>query len=329
MSRTKKIKPIFNQIEKTNGINEWVLSNDKNFLFFQNEFEWGAENSLIMSPYSNFIPLIYLFNVKENLYFNWLHHQKDCKKNLPRMFNFSKLSIKESIQKIHTTLIQDDPVAIELILARSMYVGKNFNDDFERTFCRLKQRSFSTLTGMYSLFLKPVNRWTVAQIDRIPEVYSPHVLAVILPENYLYMKYKFLLEGVIDLSKVIILVDRDLNTPQFYKQPVRKLYKEMILPKIMETSCQIWEVPKEFILENCFIKDFDIKTFPVRERKTVTKELIQKFKESINHETKSEEEFEKLLTRGSFLNPLAEYTLNYYATTTEPTIYAEDGVASF
>lgn len=112
--------------------------------------------------------------------------------------------------------------------------------------------------------------------------YIPHVLGVTLPENFMYHKYKVLKDSSLDLSKVIVLVDRELDSPQFYCPAFRALYKKEIEPYLLSTSCQIWKVPLDFIKEKCFLQPFKLSSRNIVQRKEEIQELAKEFLENFS-----------------------------------------------
>ncbi len=130
----------------------------------------------------------------------------------------------------------------------------------------LNQRVYSALLDFYSMYYKNL---TTSQ-----GVFTPRVIAVSLPENYYYHRLS-ILKGRIDLSKIIILVDKDLDSPRFECQPFRQLYKETLLPHIMESGCQVWKVPYEYIVENCFHQSFNVRENNIFERQADVEEILR------------------------------------------------------
>lgn len=108
------------------------------------------------------------------------------------------------------------------------------------------------------------------------DIQIPYVMAVTLPENYIYHKLSILKNGYIDLSKVIILIDRELDTPAFPNKYLRAYFREYIYPKIIETNCDVWEVPQTFIKYNCFLGRYS-QTGTIEERRERFGELVNNF----------------------------------------------------
>ena len=80
------------------------------------------------------------------------------------------------------------------------------------------------------------------------------VAFAILPKDYLYQKLHILEYNTIDLSRTTVLINNELNSPNFYCPAFRRLYKSYLEPYIKSTSCNVWMVPSEFIQKNCNIR---------------------------------------------------------------------------
>lgn len=107
---------------------------------------------------------------------------------------------------------------------------------------------------------------------------NPHILAVIEPEDLIYQKLHLLLHGTLDMEKVIILIDRQLDATDFPNKAFRAFYKKYILPELAKYKCNIWKVPLDFIKESCFHKKISIKETNILKRKQLIKSLIEQFK---------------------------------------------------
>lgn len=142
---------------------------------------------------------------------------------------------------------------------------------FQRNkFIRYSQNTYSGAISPYSLYLQNSSGR-----------YEPHMLAVVLPENYLYVKYHLLIHNTIPLDRIVVLINKELDRGDFENQPFKKLYRE-ILPKIMKSSAQVWKVPREFIDENCFIESYKIKATNILERRREMEGIVEEFYETIH-----------------------------------------------
>jgi len=109
-----------------------------------------------------------------------------------------------------------------------------------------------------------------------------------------------LTQNVLDLSKVIILIDRELDTTTFPKQPFRRLYREGMMPHIMKSACDVWKVPQSFIKEKCFVEPFSLRGIGPLERKRVLDQLIEGFINSLDEKKEKHEAFSNRLSTGIF-----------------------------
>lgn len=141
-------------------------------------------------------------------------------------------------------------------------------------------RTFDVNLGQLSAFLR-------THTD--PYKYVPQLLAVVLPENYLYQKEYVITHGKVDLSKVILLVNRDLDNTDFHHKAFRAYYRKYILPLINELNVQVWKVPQEFIMDNCFHSKINLESKSFVGKMNELKEIYQKFRDQYEGEVSSSE----------------------------------------
>lgn len=107
--------------------------------------------------------------------------------------------------------------------------------------------------------------------------FIPTFISVVLPENYIYQKYHMLMTGKIDPTKVIVLVNDDVDHPSFKgSQTVRKAHKAK-LNNIINQGYQVWNVPEKFILDSCFVNFYKIQGKSRTEIQKKVEELIDEF----------------------------------------------------
>jgi len=87
---------------------------------------------------------------------------------------------------------------------------------------------------------------------------KPLIVATCLPENYVYHRLRLLLGLPLDLTRVIIFIDKALESPDYPHKSVQKYYYDMLLPEILKTSCIIAKVPTWYIDTKCFVEKFSI-----------------------------------------------------------------------
>ena len=254
----------------------------------------GSETSggMMMSPYSDYIPLSYLLN--NNFSLRWYHnyHIEDYygRLNIAKGNNIDRIEGKVLRQMLYNAFQQvakgdaalqalysvrewieyDEPLSMN-------YMQNCVNYEYNRerigelilSPMKIRQRSYDAMSHMYSL----------SELKN--EKAIPHVLAVVLPENYLYLKYKLLVDNTLDMSKVIILINKNMDTPQFECKPFRKLYRDFLKPKIEETACDVWKVPLEYIVSSCFMEEYSLMSLGMKERRAISQKLIDGFKESV------------------------------------------------
>lgn len=259
--------------------------------------EYGGELSIC--PYTNYIPLSYLFTSEEwrisvqgDTYMEQrgvkiTHRRRNLFKGGMRGFadtafsdSYSSTSSKEigvdilkrMMECVNEYLFFDEPICpTKQTDPSSLYYTprrETIIREISRKSCIFSQRSYHGYISPYSLY----------RMERYP-IYTPHVLAVVRPEHYMWLKLNFLLTGNIDMSKVVILIDNQLDTTLFPHARFKSLYKS-IKPEILKTSAQIWRVPQEFIQENCFLPKFELKEKNIVKRKEEINRLIEEFYES-------------------------------------------------
>lgn len=231
-----------------------------------------------MSPYSDLIPLLYLkyndnaMELATNCDVKSTHLRRftgddkepEAKKlretALVKMLRYTIIDKKNALSTlmgdIDTWMLFDQSISIdyirmtspricnsdieEVFLSKSGYYSSNYGS------CNIKARSYS---GIISL---------LTMIMRMDDDLYPLVLAVVKPEDFLYQKYHIIRYGSVDLNRVTILVDRELDSVDFPKPALRKLYKSTIEPILKTLKCKIWKVPMSFIKDNCFLPPFKL-----------------------------------------------------------------------
>lgn len=139
---------------------------------------------------------------------------------------------------------------------------------------RINARTFNVSLGQLTCFLES-ERWS--------RVYTPQVMAVILPENYVYQKQYVLVHGKIDLSKVIVLVNRELDNTDFHSKNFRAYYRKHLLPILNELKVDVWKVPLSFIQENCLHGGIALEATSFMDKKKETEDIYHKFRSHYFH----------------------------------------------
>lgn len=171
-------------------------------------------------------------------------------------------------------------------IARSSIVGTSNFEDIQRIM-HVTGRTIRKITGCYSLIYEN----------------KAHILACILPENLVYQKLHILSKGTIDLSKVIVFIDSELDRTSFPVTSLRTLYRTELLPKIIETSCVVFKVPLAFIMENCFYRKDSTLPLNIQERKKVKEEMLESFRNVKRGIVVPEPSFETRTTTVSMVAP--------------------------
>lgn len=256
-----------------------------------------------MSPYTPFIPMEYLNRGRTFTYYNpesrslnssWMSalfpamgrptsvmtEFRNSKSRLIRspeliysiIFGATQGSeaeyIKSSVLKsVNDYLKNDNPHGMEgalrdMISNNTAEMSTCFNSPTIRSFFL---RTYNGGIGNYCLF-----RDTDAG-----RIY--HILPVILPEHLYYQRMHILIKGTIDMSKVIILVDRDLEDTDSHVG-VRKLYLGRLKSQLLESGAQIWAVPRECIHQLCFVQDYKVQSKKIIDRQREIESMGKMFK---------------------------------------------------
>lgn len=286
------------------------------------------DGGMMMSPYSDYIPLTYLLTSnRTNRWYNNSHIEGYYNRlNMAKGNNVDRVEGKIIKQMLYNAFQQDGkgeaalqalysvrewmeydiPISMNY-MSRCIYYARSRESIGESILSPMKisQRSYTAMSHMYSL----------SELKN--EEAIPHVLAVVLPENYLYLKYKLLVDNTLDMSKVIILINKNMDTPQFECKPFRKLYRDFLKPKIEETACDVWKVPLDYIVSSCFMRGYSLMNLGMKERRVISQSLIDGFKESIksegtviDDETTVPSEFEVRLSAESYFGELPQPTVN-------------------
>lgn len=139
---------------------------------------------------------------------------------------------------------------------------------------RINARTFSVSLGQLTCFLE-TSRWS--------RVFTPQVMGIILPENYVYQKQHVLVHGTIDLSKVVVLVNRELDDTSFHNKNFRAYYRKHILPLLNSLKVDVWKVPVSFMEENCFHGGITLEKTSFMEKKQELENIYETFRDQYSH----------------------------------------------
>ncbi len=79
-----------------------------------------------------------------------------------------------------------------------------------------------------------------------------HIMAAVLPEDYYYQALHLMWRGSLDLSRVVILVNEELEKKTFINKSLHTIYIGRLKPLIKRTAAKIFLVPDGFIQKTCF-----------------------------------------------------------------------------
>lgn len=288
-------RKIYEQIKGTGEVRNLPIS----LFSLEQEEPSEYEGELSICPYTRYIPLSYLFtsrgwraSIEGDTYMEQTGVKTTARKrNLFKggMRGFANTAfldgypstsskevsvgiLKKTIRYANQYLFFDEPIYPTKQIDPSSFYYTTMR---ETIINGISQKSFLFTQRSYSGYMSP---YSLYRMERYP-IYTPHVLAVVRPEHYMWLKLNFLLTGNIDMSKVVILIDNQLDTTLFPYTGFKSLYKA-VKPEILKTSAQIWRVPQEFIQENCFLPKFELKEKNIIKRKEEINKLIEEFYES-------------------------------------------------
>lgn len=137
----------------------------------------------------------------------------------------------------------------------------NIENQFVKSeFSNFRMRSFSGYVGNYNLF----------------DGFSPVVLPVIHRDSLMEVKYNFVLTGKIDTDFISLFIDKEIENTGYENKNFRAFYKKYIEKNILESKMNLCYVPKQFILENCFIQPLKLSN-NLMQRKQQIQEKINEF----------------------------------------------------
>ena len=278
----KRVKPLYKQIvrrveeERTIPVGTLLCSE-----YAGEEYGEEREGDLIISPYSEYIPLQYIFlNTDRNKNYRPSNISEESYGKLSAGLFRDKLMFEMAYYQngFENSLflrglskwMEIDGVANVREIGRRRNRAWNENDVFARinnSGLRYYGRSYELIHSPYSLYLSIANSY----------IFHAEVLAVVLPENYLYQKYKILMDGCIDMSRVIILVNKDLSTTAYDCPPFKKWYRKYLMQSVLESGADVWEVPREYIREKCFLGKFSLSGMNIFEKRKAKADIIDAF----------------------------------------------------
>lgn len=254
-------------------------------------------NTLLASPYTAFIPLSYVLSSNVINYNFGNYSQRYCEQvslgllgtpnEHARVQQIMQTPLRnlfwstyqtgngcreEAIRQLRKELFFDLPRSLASVENSHIYtmeldvVGNYFKKMTD--FTPFRTRSYQGMVGPLTLFRRERGN------------YIPHVLAVVLPENYAYQKLFILKHGRPDLEKVVVLVDRMLDSTDFVSSPFRELYRSRLEPHLKTLPGTVFKVPLDFIQQQCFMPLFQLESTNLLQRRNEVQELVRRFYDS-------------------------------------------------
>lgn len=233
VGRRKSPSLPFQQIETTNEVAEMKVWNNSSYNTAIEHFPRG----IVSSVYCNLIPLHCVFiNTKKR--WNTSLLSESCKPD-----DFS--------EKANNLLSIDDKQCYYTMINQSNNWCRNpehiiNNEEIRFGLSGSIKRTWRSALGAYNFFVGTEVTNT-----------KPTMISVILPENLEYHRLRYAAEMPVDLSKVIILIDKEIFNTTYPIKPARAFFKKHILPEVMKSSCTVFKVPMSYILKNCFHTEYE------------------------------------------------------------------------
>lgn len=251
----------------------------------------GTPSSVLKtSIYSEYIPLNYVLSTEWEIPFMSTGINKDDYKDfvfentpLNNCFKHLLKNIRRENGKIDETRIKSDLKSfvndylkhdkiINFFNINNRYsLSSTWNIEtqfLKSEFSNFRMRSFKGYVGNYNLFNEN----------------SPVVLPVIHRDSLMEVKYNFLLTGKIDTDFISLFIDKEIENTGYENKNFRAFYKKYIEKNILESKMNLCYVPKQFILENCFIQPLKLSNNLIQ-RKQQIQEKINEFINGIQPES--------------------------------------------
>lgn len=107
------------------------------------------------------------------------------------------------------------------------------------------------------------------------------VITVMRPEDYVYHKIRAIMGKPMDTSRLITLVNREVDSPDYPLLGFKSLYKKYLEPQLQATKCHIWKVPRSYIDEMCFTNSkIEITDTNLYQRTQEIDKLVEEFYKS-------------------------------------------------
>ena len=246
----------------------------------------GDYTSLFMCPYTPLIPLSYLGHNTLN-YDEATIHKKKWKWGIPskvlsRLLEYTSASQNDTASEKQSS-DKDTWIGLKRSHAwRNIRKYLDFDEmiNFRRTLYSICNNTGEALPLFRNPRVSSIRMRTYSgYIGSLSLVAgnNPHIMACIIPENLEYHKYNILLDREIDTSRIIVLVDNQLDSYDFPLSGLRNLYKKELEPFLRSTKAQIWKVPLSYIQQNCFVQPFRLDSRKPSERREELARLVDEF----------------------------------------------------
>lgn len=257
-----------------------------------------TENPLFISPYSNLIPIEYLRTNNAEPYRYGISTKNVKKFKKDGIYSYSSILNYSAFKAMSS---YPDPLPNTEILDALSNMKFDLNDELFRdalldlsSFMQVDRYSRIRIHEITNSFLGNNRTGRISSrsykgsvgfltsLLKKEDNYNCHIMAVVLPENYMALKYKWLHSGIIDLSLVTILIDRELDSTSFWCTPYRNIYRTKLLPELKKMNVTVVKVPLSYIMENCFLQPYAFSSKNIIDRKEELNHVIDLFKLSIN-----------------------------------------------
>lgn len=288
--RERKIPPFFSI--KFEGKEKKLYSYWHN-IGYTEEQELNA--SLVITPFSEYVPIEYITRLRQPRYFHVLD-DNDIKAKLPaHLYTPENIKImKKRWDNITSTMISRMCAPLSLENAKreigdylhSEYPIGIFNNGWNTNRSHYTIEAFTgnshQINRFYGAGYAGIVGTMMVCMSRINNL-IPIIVAVTPRKNLVYQKLHMLLHGEIDLTKCILLIDRELDSPSIFPEPKWRtnVWMKHLLPWIKTLDIEAVKVPNSYIREMCFLPDLRSRVTTLEERRKEKEEIVKSFVEKL------------------------------------------------
>lgn len=259
--------------------------------------EEAVGRRLVMCPFTEYIPVSYVtegiipnyfYSVNNDVLKRKLPLHKQTLENIGILRKRYSDNMSDIICRIcySTDRKEDAKARIGNILYNEHPVGINPNPGWHTNRTAHIMDSFRTRATYLQAFTAGDDMGVTNRLGLFIQrdgIMVPIIVMVVHKKNLLYQRLHFLLRGELDLSKCMLFVDRELDSPSVFPEKAFRanIWMKHILPWIKTLDIDVWKVPASFIEENCFMPQYKVKGKTVEEKRKEKEEMVKIFMDRI------------------------------------------------